>query len=113
MIELASGFFIFELYPHLKLLQLVTGMKNIITKLRRKLDLMLENIINKHRSKMATHNGEITNTKCILQFLLGLQQQGEYMLEEDSSKVVLMVSVELCHNTSILCNSLIKLHILS
>nr|ALO23112.1 cytochrome P450 CYP71D444 [Kalopanax septemlobus] len=49
-----SGFFMADLFPYLKFLEYVTGMRPKLEKMRRKLDHIFDNIIQDHKDKMVS-----------------------------------------------------------
>ncbi|KAK2985147.1 hypothetical protein RJ640_004828 [Escallonia rubra] len=57
VIKVAAGFNIADVYPSIKLLHLITGVKRKVEKLHQGLDMILEEIISEHREK-ATHKGQ-------------------------------------------------------
>lgn len=59
---LGSGFFMADLFPSLKFLPLVSGMKPRLQKVRRKLDHIFEHIIQEHKEKLnRTKKGSVVD----------------------------------------------------
>ncbi|KAL5802237.1 hypothetical protein ACOSQ4_030542 [Xanthoceras sorbifolium] len=83
--ELASGFSLAAMYPSIKLLEVLSGMRAEAQRLRQEADKLLDNIINEHKACKA--NGV---EKDLVHVLLEIQDQGnlELPLTNDSIKAV-------------------------
>ncbi|KAL3503600.1 hypothetical protein ACH5RR_038049 [Cinchona calisaya] len=92
-IKLAAGFNIADIYPSVKFLHLISGVKPKLERLHRKADKILENIINEHRIDRATTNTcELESHKDLVDILLKYQQDEnlELSLTVDNIKAVLL-----------------------
>ncbi|XP_050232512.1 premnaspirodiene oxygenase-like [Mercurialis annua] len=89
--EMMVGFNIADLFPSIKLLHVITGIRYRLTKLHKKVDAVLENIINAHRIARATSKIAMEDED-IVHVLLNLQEQGnlELPLTTDSIKAVIL-----------------------
>ncbi|XP_028799679.1 cytochrome P450 71D10-like [Neltuma alba] len=86
-IQLASGFSIFDLFPSLKILQVITGTEAKVKKVGNVIDRTLENIINDHKEK----NGE-AKEEDLVDVLLRVQKENnlEIPLTLDNIKGVIL-----------------------
>ncbi|XP_050226623.1 desmethyl-deoxy-podophyllotoxin synthase-like [Mercurialis annua] len=91
LLKTMSGLSITDLFPSSKLLHVITGVQYRFEKLHKKIDLMLEKIINGHRISRATSKIS-TEDEDLLHVLLNLQEQGtlELPLSIDSIKAVVL-----------------------
>ncbi|XP_047959691.1 cytochrome P450 71D10-like [Salvia hispanica] len=83
--KLASGFMLADLYPSIKLLPLVTGARFKIRRIHRKLDEMLDGMIQQQRA--AAHRGNEAKVEGFLDILLRFERDGT--LTTDHVKAVL------------------------
>ncbi|KAG8386036.1 hypothetical protein BUALT_Bualt03G0107200 [Buddleja alternifolia] len=94
VIVLAAGFDIGDLYPSIKLLQMISGLRSRLMKLHQQADKILEGIIHEH--KLAANNADDKGEKQqedLLDVLLKFQDDGlEIPLTSDNIKSVLVVS---------------------
>ena len=110
-ISLAGGFELSDLFPSRKFLHAVSGLKSKLEKIQRKLDKILDNIINDHRENQmsaATGKGEPWKDD-LVDVLLGLQQSGslEFPITTDNIKAVILVStptINLTHSKQLILN---------
>ncbi|GFZ12600.1 hypothetical protein Acr_23g0009850 [Actinidia rufa] len=73
---LAAGFSIVDLYPSVKVLEVITGMRSRLEKLKNRLDKILESIVNEHRDgKRETEGGKSRETEDLVDVLLRVQKQ--------------------------------------
>ncbi|XP_050231737.1 desmethyl-deoxy-podophyllotoxin synthase-like [Mercurialis annua] len=89
VVKMFSGLSIADLFPSSKLLPVITGIRYRLNKLHKKVDLVLEKIINAHRLSISAK----TNTdEDLVHVLLNLQQHGnlEFSLTTDSIKGVIL-----------------------
>ncbi|XP_019429495.1 PREDICTED: cytochrome P450 71D8-like [Lupinus angustifolius] len=76
-IELTGGFDVAEFFPSLKPIHFITGLKGKLENLHKKMDKMLQNIVNKQQSKMRLSSNEAGNEKekeSLVDVLLRVQQ---------------------------------------
>ncbi|CAK9155049.1 unnamed protein product, partial [Ilex paraguariensis] len=93
-VEAAGGFCIEDVYPSLKWLHSIGGMKSKLKKLQQEVDRILGNIINEHKvGKLTKNDGEAYED--LIDVHLKYQEQGnpEFYLTTDNIKAVLHVSV--------------------
>lgn len=79
VVILASGFNIVDMYPSFKILERITRIRHKLEGLHKKIDEILENILNEHRVKRAEwkpENGEARQD--LVDVLLNIQQSGEF-----------------------------------
>ncbi|XVF77107.1 hypothetical protein PTKIN_Ptkin14bG0013800 [Pterospermum kingtungense] len=90
VLRLVSGFTVVDLFPSLKLLQFLGGSRPKIERLHRKVDKVLENVINEHKASKEMPNGSEGESEDILDVLLALQENGdlEFPLTTDNIKAV-------------------------
>ncbi|XP_050234265.1 premnaspirodiene oxygenase-like [Mercurialis annua] len=91
VVEMLAGFNIADLFPSIKLLHFITGIHYRLKKLHKKVDLVLENIINTHKKSRAASKIDLEDED-IVHVLLNLQEQGnlELPLTTDSIKAVIL-----------------------
>ncbi|XVF77113.1 hypothetical protein PTKIN_Ptkin14bG0014400 [Pterospermum kingtungense] len=94
VIDLGSGFSVADLFPSLKLLQFLTGLRPILERLHQKIDKIYENVISEHKASKEmpkTGDGESDD---LLDVLLTLQENGEleFPLTTDNIKAVIWVT---------------------
>lgn len=84
---LGTGFSIADLYPSIKILQSISGMRRKLEKLQKRLDLILDNIVCEHRGRISTN----AETEDLVDVLLRIQKQGglEFPLTDDNIKAVI------------------------
>ncbi|KAK4435764.1 Premnaspirodiene oxygenase [Sesamum alatum] len=105
-ITLVSGFDVSDLYPSSKILRAVSCNRRKLLRMRRKLDLILDDIIEEHRRNLAKiaadkdnlerrGNGEFGNED-LVDVLLRVQQSGEleFPITDDNIKAVIYVSIQ-------------------
>ncbi|PSR96248.1 Premnaspirodiene oxygenase [Actinidia chinensis var. chinensis] len=91
---LAAGFSIVDLYPSVKVLEVITGMRSRLEKLRNRLDKILESIVNEHRDgNSSTEGGKSRETEDLVDVLLRVQKHGdlEFALTDDNIKAVILL----------------------
>ncbi|TXG67932.1 hypothetical protein EZV62_009207 [Acer yangbiense] len=81
-IELVGGFSVADLFPSVKFLEVLSGMRSKLLRHREEMDKILENIIDEHRaaSKAAMEKASEDEAVCLLDVLLDLQDQGDLEL---------------------------------
>ncbi|XP_054816444.1 cytochrome P450 71D10-like [Prosopis cineraria] len=89
-LELASGFSVADLFPSLKFLQVITGIKAKINGVNEELDLMVRNIINDHEEKK-NRSGHIGKTEDLVDVLLRIQKENnlEFPLTDRNIKAII------------------------
>ncbi|EEF48740.1 premnaspirodiene oxygenase [Ricinus communis] len=98
VIEVSGGFSIADLFPSLKFIHVITGMKSRLEKLHRITDQVLEDIVNEHKAtRAASKNGggddDKKEAKNLLDVLLDLQEDGSLLqvpLTDDSIKAAIL-----------------------
>lgn len=94
--DAAGGFTIADVFPSMKLLHVVSGLRPKLQKIHKEMDMMLENIINEHKARSAeTVSSEAEVDEDLVDVLLKVQKQGdiEFPLTTDNIKAVLLVSI--------------------
>lgn len=88
-VEMTGGFDVADLFPSLKPIHLITRMKAKLENMQKKLDRILENIVNEHRSNYHGNKGEN-----LVDVLLRVQQSGdlEIPITDNNIKAVIWVS---------------------
>lgn len=97
-VELSAGFCVADMFPSLKWLHYLSGMKPKLEKVHQKIDRILHNIIDVHRKSKATIKaGEPESQEDLVDVLLNLQEHGDLgiPLTDDNVKAVLLVSTVL------------------
>ncbi|KAH6768084.1 hypothetical protein C2S51_013420 [Perilla frutescens var. frutescens] len=91
VIELAAGFDIAELFPSVKLLQAVSGLRRRARVLHREADIILEDVIHQHRVNAVSSAEHEHEHEDLLDVLLKYQEDGlELPLTTDNIKAVLV-----------------------
>ncbi|KAK8494965.1 hypothetical protein V6N12_003677 [Hibiscus sabdariffa] len=90
--EVGAGFSIADLFPSIKFLPVITGMRAKLERLHRDLDAMLENIIEEHRASNANPKKSDDEIHDLVDVLLNLQDHGdlEVPLTTDNIKAVIL-----------------------
>ncbi|KAM0050659.1 putative oxidoreductase [Helianthus debilis subsp. tardiflorus] len=91
-IHLSSGFDVSDLFPSVKLLPLVTGIRNKILNIHNKMDVILENIILEHRESHVNRASDHANEEDLVDVLLRIKDEGglEFPLSFDNIKAVIL-----------------------
>ncbi|KDP39256.1 hypothetical protein JCGZ_01013 [Jatropha curcas] len=93
IIEVGGGFSIADLFPSIKLLNRINGMKSRVERLHQEADKILENIINEHRaSKARAKPGSKGEADDLVDVLLNIQEQGDlgFALTTNNIKAVIL-----------------------
>ncbi|KAL4309657.1 hypothetical protein GQ457_01G006950 [Hibiscus cannabinus] len=92
VLKALHGFTISDLFPSIKLLPVITGMRSKVKRLHHDLDTMLESIIEEHRASNANPKNGDDVTDDLVDVLLNFQDHGdrEFPLTTDSIKAVLL-----------------------
>ncbi|XVF77115.1 hypothetical protein PTKIN_Ptkin14bG0014600 [Pterospermum kingtungense] len=90
ILRLVSGFTVVDLFPSLKLLQFLSGLRPKLENLHQKVDKILENIINEHKASKEMQDSSFGESKDLLDVLLTLKETGdlEFPLTTDNIKAV-------------------------
>ncbi|KAH8499595.1 hypothetical protein H0E87_014988 [Populus deltoides] len=90
----AGGYSLADVYPSIKLLSVISGMRLTLEKIHARLDKILQDIINEHRSKkeMAAKTGADEEEHDLVDVLLGIQDQGdtEFSLTDNNIKAIIL-----------------------
>lgn len=91
-VKLSSGLNITDLYPSLRFLSVITGIKATMIRIHNKIDKMLENIISDHLEKKFIAN-DTGGAEDLVDVLLRIQKEDdlEIPLSLDNIKAVLLV----------------------
>ncbi|RVX14780.1 Cytochrome P450 71D10 [Vitis vinifera] len=92
-VELSAGFCVADMYPSLKWLHYISGMKPKLEKVHQKIDRILNNIIDDHRKrKTTTKAGQPETQEDLVDVLLNLQEHGDLgiPLTDGNVKAVLL-----------------------
>ncbi|KAK1412805.1 hypothetical protein QVD17_34323 [Tagetes erecta] len=92
VISLSGGFDLSDLFPSMKLLHLVTGMRKKLMMIHRKIDKMLDDIIFDHQQRRCCDGVRTDENEDVLDVLLRLKDDGElqFPLSYDNIKAVIM-----------------------
>ncbi|XVE50491.1 hypothetical protein DITRI_Ditri01bG0166600 [Diplodiscus trichospermus] len=92
MLELASGFTLVDLFPSLKLLQLLSGLRSTLERLHQKVDKILENVVNERKASKEMPRSTEEELVDFLDVLLNLEETGEleFPFTTDNIKAVLL-----------------------
>ncbi|XVF03641.1 hypothetical protein REPUB_Repub05bG0010600 [Reevesia pubescens] len=92
ILEAAGGFSISDLFPSIKLLHLISGMRAKLEKLHQDVDEILESIIEEHRVGNRNQKNRDDVTDDLVDVLLNLQDHGglEFPLTNDNIKAVIL-----------------------
>jgi hypothetical protein len=103
-IEVSSGLDLDDLFPSMKLIHKLTGLKSKVEKIHKRVDKILDNVVRKHQEKRARGNdgnkSEIEKED-LMDVLLRVQQSGNLDIELtiNNIKAVIWVSnIYLTHN---------------
>ncbi|KAL5735694.1 hypothetical protein ACOSQ2_030482 [Xanthoceras sorbifolium] len=91
VIELTEGFSLADMFPSVKLLEVLSGIRSELQKVRQEADKILDNIINEHTACKDTGTVGGCEEKDLVHVLLNLQDQGdlEVPLTTDNIKAVI------------------------
>nr|KJB13856.1 hypothetical protein B456_002G098100 [Gossypium raimondii] len=92
LVEAAGGFSITDLFPSIKLLPMISGMRAKLERWHQDLDAMLESIIEEHRARNANTKDSDDVTDDLVDVLLNLQDDGglEFPLRTENIKAVIL-----------------------
>ncbi|XVF77231.1 hypothetical protein PTKIN_Ptkin14bG0026100 [Pterospermum kingtungense] len=90
--RLGSGFSVADLYPSLKVLELISGMRQKLGTLHQKSDKVLQGIIDEHRERLKRAKiGDVEEKENLITVLLKIQQLGDLecsLTDEDIKAVI-------------------------
>ncbi|CAK9155047.1 unnamed protein product [Ilex paraguariensis] len=92
-IKLAGGFSLCDMYPSLKFLQVISGMRPRLENIHKRIDEILENIVKEHKEKeKSTKTGEEAAEEDLVDILLKFQKHGdlEIPLTDSNIKAVIL-----------------------
>lgn len=93
IVLLLEGFSIADIFPSIKLLHRISGMRPKLEKLHQEVDVILENILNEHREKKGLRKSDSNGKENdLVDVLLNLQDQGdfEFPFKTDGIKAVML-----------------------
>ncbi|XWS11334.1 hypothetical protein CRYUN_Cryun38cG0074900 [Craigia yunnanensis] len=92
LVQLASGFNVVDLFPSVKLLQLLSGLRPKLERLYQKVDKILENVISEHKASKEKPKSSEGESYDLLDVLLTLQENGDlqFPLTTDNIKAVIL-----------------------
>ncbi|XP_038686033.1 cytochrome P450 71D9-like [Tripterygium wilfordii] len=92
IVEVTSGFSFANMFPSIKLLHLISGMRTRLEKLHREVDKILESLIQEHRVNKSRIDSTEELADDFLDILLNLQAHGEFQfpLTTDNIKALVM-----------------------
>ncbi|KAL2472395.1 Cytochrome [Abeliophyllum distichum] len=85
-IELAGGFMIADFFPSLKIVNTLSWSKIKLLMMRRKMDVILDNIIDEHKDSTSKRNGEFGNED-LVDVLLRVKESGELDLPINDANI--------------------------
>ncbi|XP_065862598.1 premnaspirodiene oxygenase-like [Euphorbia lathyris] len=90
--EAAGGFSLADLYPSIKLFQVLSVMSSKIEKHQKKVDQIFQSIIDQHRARKATGSNQAEGNEDLVDVLLNLQDQGDlqFPLTDDNIKAIIL-----------------------
>ncbi|GMP65087.1 hypothetical protein CsSME_00026046 [Camellia sinensis var. sinensis] len=93
VLKLFGGFSVADMYPFVKLLQVMSGMRRKLEKLHKRVDQILENIVNEHRQRKMERESAKGEAEDLVDVLLRVQKGGEpeFPLTDDNIKAVILV----------------------
>ncbi|CAL5341625.1 unnamed protein product [Camellia sinensis] len=91
-LKLFGGFSVADMYPSVKLLQVMSGMRRKLEKLHKRVDQILENIVNEHRQRKMERESGRGEAEDLVDVLLRVQKGGdlEFPLTDDNIKAVIL-----------------------
>ncbi|KAJ9691401.1 hypothetical protein PVL29_013551 [Vitis rotundifolia] len=104
MAELYSGFCVADMYPSVKWLDLISGMRYKLDKVFQRTDRILQNIVDEHREKLKTQAGKLQGEEDLIDVLLKLQQHGdlEFPLTDNNIEGVILAMSEMLTNPRVM-----------
>lgn len=93
VIVLSGGFDVADVFPSVKVLHVVSGVRSKLVKLHMKIDQILDNIVAEHQERRK--GGHIIDNEDLVDVLLRLKDDGglQFPLTSDNVKAVILVSI--------------------
>ncbi|KAF2288976.1 hypothetical protein GH714_023202 [Hevea brasiliensis] len=91
--QASADSYLADLYPSIKLLQVITGMKPRLKRLHQAIDKIIENIVDEHRTRKAEAKSvDVDEEEDLVDVLLNIQDKGdlEFPLTTDNIKAVIL-----------------------
>ncbi|KAA8544292.1 hypothetical protein F0562_022304 [Nyssa sinensis] len=91
-IKLAAGFSIADMYPSVKMLSVITGIRPRLEEMHKRTDQILENIVNQHKEGNKVETGKEQVKEDLVDVLLKFQKHGdlEFPLTDNGIKAVIL-----------------------
>ncbi|KAL5803899.1 hypothetical protein ACOSQ3_030699 [Xanthoceras sorbifolium] len=98
MTVLVGGFSDSDVFPSVKLLEVLSGTRSKLLRQRQELDKIVQNIINENRARKAMGKNTEDEADCLLDVLLDLQDQGdlELPLTRGNINAIILQSAKAC-----------------
>ncbi|KAK2985145.1 hypothetical protein RJ640_004826 [Escallonia rubra] len=92
IIELGSGFNIADMYPSVKWLEVISGLQPRFEKIHKKVDKILDNILNEHKNRTIMPTGKGDANEDLVDVLIRYQKHGdlEFPLTDSNIKAVIL-----------------------
>ncbi|XP_065862594.1 premnaspirodiene oxygenase-like [Euphorbia lathyris] len=92
VVEAAGGFSLADLYPSVKLFQVLSVMSSKMEKHQKKIDKIFQSIIDQHRARKAAGSNHVEGNEDLVDMLLNLQDQGDlqFPLTDDNIKAIIL-----------------------
>jgi hypothetical protein len=100
-IEVSSGLDLDDLFPSMKLIHKLTGLKSKVEKIHKRVDKILDNVVRKHQEKRGNGNKSEIEKEDLMDVLLRVQQSGSLDIEltiNDIKAVIWVSNIYLTHN---------------
>nr|AXK92566.1 rankinidine/humantenine-11-hydroxylase 1 [Gelsemium sempervirens] len=91
MMNVSGGFSIADLYPSIKMLEVITGMRQRLEKIHKKKDIILGNILEEHKVKRIKSDARGDQREDLIDVLINVQSSVEFgaPLTDDNIKAVI------------------------
>ncbi|CAI9270237.1 unnamed protein product [Lactuca saligna] len=98
IVSLSGGFDVVDIFPSVKVLHVVAGMRKKLVKLHKKIDQIFDSIVDDHQERRAA--GHIIDNEDLLDVILRLKEDGglQFPLTSDNVKAVILVSNNFMQN---------------
>ncbi|KAK3032484.1 hypothetical protein RJ639_037297 [Escallonia herrerae] len=92
IIKLGTGFNIADMYPSVKSLEVISGLQPRFEKIHKKVDKILDNILNEHKNRTIMATGKGDSNEDLVDVLLRYQKPGnlEFPLTDSNIKAVIL-----------------------
>ncbi|KAA8549910.1 hypothetical protein F0562_001594 [Nyssa sinensis] len=94
-VKLAAGFSIADMFPSVKMISLITGMQPTLEEMHRRIDQILEKIVNEHKKRKGTiETGMEEAEEDLVDVLLKFQKHGDlqFPFTDNGLKAVILIS---------------------